>query len=144
MTTSLSRLKRMGRVGVAAMALSASMLVVAPATDAAAATAHNGVCESGEFCLYYLTDRSGSVSDFSGSIADYGATQPSCYEFRGVGAGQGLCVKNNAESVWNRSSHAVRVYFHSSYGGASQLFAAGEIGDLNATLFINNASHKFL
>jgi len=134
----------MGRLGVATVALAASLTVVAPVTEAAAATARNGSCESGEFCLYYLGNRTGSVSDFSGSVVNYGSTQPSCYEFRGPGLGQGQCVKNNAWSVWNRTSRAVRVYFNSNYGGPSQLFAAGQAGDLNSTLRDNNASHRLL
>ena len=104
MKTSLSQLKKMGRIGAAVVALSASMLVVAPATDAAAATARNGNCESGEFCYYWGAGKFGSVSDFSGTanFANYGTTQPTCYDFKGVGTGKGQCVKNNAGSVWNR------------------------------------------
>jgi murein DD-endopeptidase MepM/ murein hydrolase activator NlpD len=43
--------------------------------------------------------------------------------------------------VWNRTSKIVRVFFNSGYGGASQDFAAGAKGNLNATLKNNNASH---
>ena len=68
---------------------------------------------------------------------------PSCYDFKGAGNGKGLCVKNNAASVWNRSSKTVRVYFNSGYGGTYQSFAAGAKANLNATLKNNNASHKF-
>ena len=34
-----------------------------------------------------------------------------------------MCVKNNAASVWNRSSKTVRVYFNTDYAGAHQDFA---------------------
>jgi hypothetical protein len=119
------------------------LALVAPASPAAAATARNGVCESGEFCLYYLSNRTGSVSDFTGSVRNYGSSQPSCYEFRGPGAGQGQCVKNNAMSVWNRSSHAVTVYSESNYQGSSQTFASGQYGNLNSRLSNHNGSHKF-
>src|SRR5690349_11317790 len=85
-----------------------------------AATDRNGSCESGEFCLYYNSDNAGSVSDFGGSIADYGDSQPSCYEFKSAGNGQGVCVKNNAASVWNRTTKAVTVFYNSNYGGAKQ------------------------
>ena len=114
--------------------------VAAPAAHAA--TARNGVCETGEFCLYYNSYEAGSVSDFSTSISDYGATQPGCYEFKGTGAGQGLCVKNNAASVWNRTGKTVTVFYNSGYAGASQSFAAGVKGNLNSTLKNNNASHR--
>ena len=74
------------------------------AAPSAQAAARDGICESGEFCLYYNSDHAGSVSDFTTSITDYGASQPECYEFKGAGAGKGQCVKNNAASVWNRTS----------------------------------------
>lgn len=127
-------------VATAAIALVAPALVLA---TPAAAAGRDGVCNSGEFCLYFNSDQQGSVSDFTGSIADYGATQPGCYEFKGAGNGKGLCVKNNAASVWNRTSGPVTVYYNSGYGGASQGIAAGNQANLNATLKNENASHKF-
>ncbi|GIE87318.1 peptidase inhibitor family I36 protein [Actinoplanes regularis] len=121
-----------------ALAMTTSVLSVA---SPAMAAARDGVCDSGEFCYYYNSDEAGSVSDFTESIEDYGTTQPSCYEFKSAGNGQDLCVKNNAASVWNRTSKTVRVYYNSNFGGASQSFAAGAKGNLNATLKNNNASH---
>jgi len=123
----------------AAIAAAVPMLAASPAY----AASRDGICNSGEFCYYYNSDEAGSISDFTGSLADYGTTQPSCYDFKGAGNGKGLCVKNNAASVWNRSSQTVRVYFNSSYGGAYQSIAAGAKANLNATLKNNNASHKF-
>lgn len=127
-------------VGVAVAALAAAGAVVSAPASAAA---RDGVCDSGEFCYYYNSDHAGSISDFAGSVADYGTTQPSCYDFKGPGAGQGLCVKNNAASVWNRSSVKVRVYYNSGYAGASQDIASGSKVNLNSTLKNNNASHQF-
>ena len=71
----------------AALALTAPL--VASGSPAFAA-ARDGVCDSGEFCYYYNSDEAGSISDFTGSIGDYGATQPSCYEFKGAGNGKGV------------------------------------------------------
>src|SRR6476661_4659864 len=127
---------------VASLAVAAATPVLATSTPAFA-DSRDGVCESGEFCYYYNSDWAGSVSDFTGSIDDYGDTQPSCYEFKSAGNGQGLCVKNNAASVWNRSSVAVRVFYNSGYGGAYQEIAAGAKVNLNATLKNENASHDF-
>ncbi len=110
----------------------------------AAAAGRDGVCNSGEFCYYFNSGEAGSISDFTDSLDDYGTTQPSCYEFKGAGNGKGVCVKNNAASVWNRTSKTVRVYFNSNYAGAHQDFAAGAKGNLNATLKNNNASHELL
>jgi surface antigen len=125
---------------VAGTALAITAPFLATVTPAYAA-ARNGVCDSGEFCYYYNSGEAGSVSDFTGSLGDYGTTEPSCYDFKGAGAGKGVCVKNNAASVWNRTGQTVTVYFNSNYGGASQSFAAGAKGNLNATLKNNNASH---
>ncbi|MEV0660698.1 peptidase inhibitor family I36 protein [Actinomadura luteofluorescens] len=109
----------------------------------ASAAARDGKCDGGEFCYYYNSDNQGSISDFTGSVADYGTTQPSCYDFKGDGNGKGLCVKNNAASVWNNSTKTVRVYYNSNYGGSYQDFKAGAKGNLNATLKNQNASHEF-
>lgn len=125
---------------VAGTALTITAPNMTVATPAHAAV-RDGRCDSGEFCYYHNSNEAGSVSDFTTSIADYGTKQPSCYDFKGAGAGKGRCVKNNAAAVWNRTSQPVTVYFNSNYGGAHQSFAAGAKGDLNATLKNNNASH---
>ncbi|RLK61497.1 peptidase inhibitor family I36 protein [Actinokineospora cianjurensis] len=110
-------------------------------TPASAATARNGICEVGEFCLYWGQNRSGSVSDFATSIPNYGDNQPTCYEYKTPNLpGYGLCVKNNATSAWNRRSSTVTVYFNSNYGGASDPVGAGQARDLAST-YANNASH---
>lgn len=118
---------------------------MALAGTATAATARNGVCEVGEFCLYWGPDLTGSLSDFNGSISNYGDTQPTCYDFKSAGAGQGQCVKNNATSAWNRTtSNRVTVYFNSGYGGISDTYLPGEGGNLIAAMQNENASHKFV
>lgn len=112
------------------------------AATASAATARNGSCEDGEFCLFYNSDQAGSVSDFNTSVSNYGDEQPSCYDFKGAGNGKGLCVKNEAASVWNRTDSKVTVYFNSGYAGPSQTIAANSKANLNSTLKNENASHK--
>ncbi|NDU72716.1 hypothetical protein GWI34_08750 [Actinomadura sp. DSM 109109] len=124
----------------AAMAIGGAALV--PASSASAA-GRDGDCQSGEFCYYYNSDNQGSVSDFTGSVADYGTTQPTCYDFKGEGNGKGQCIKNNAASVWNNSGKTVRVYYNSNYGGSYQDFGPGAKGNLNSTLKNQNASHQF-
>ncbi|WP_460459322.1 peptidase inhibitor family I36 protein [Angustibacter peucedani] len=136
-------MKTLGKtLTTAGLALAVSVPALAASSPAFAAS-RDGVCNAGEFCYYYNSNEAGSVSDFTGSIDDYGTTQPSCYDFKGAGNGKGLCVKNNAASVWNRSSVAVRVFFNSGYGGSYQTIAAGDKANLNATLKNNNASHDF-
>ncbi|GAB3463747.1 CHAP domain-containing protein [Kineococcus endophyticus] len=124
---------------VATGLLAAGTLAVSAPAQAAV---RDGACNAGEFCLYFNSGQQGSVSDFTGSISDYGATQPSCYEFRGTGTGKGKCVKNNAASAWNRTGKPVTVFFNSGYGGAGQKIAAGAKAKLNATLKNENASHR--
>ncbi|MEW9527429.1 peptidase inhibitor family I36 protein, partial [Microbispora sp. NPDC049125] len=58
----------------AAMTLGGTALATA---SPASAASRNGVCESGEFCYYFNSNNQGSVSDFAGSVADYGTKQPS-------------------------------------------------------------------
>ncbi|MFE0458551.1 CHAP domain-containing protein [Kitasatospora sp. NPDC058965] len=128
---------------VAATAMAMALPLIGTSTPAFAAS-RDGVCDSGEFCYYYNSNEAGSLSDFTGSISDLGATEPTCYDFKSAGAGQGVCVKNNAASVWNRTNQTVRVYYNSGFGGASQDFAPGAKGNLNSTLKNNNASHQFL
>jgi len=131
---------------LAAAVVSAVVLLAAAVAFAApaSAAARDGQCNSGEFCYYFNSNQAGSISDFVDSLDDYGTTQPSCYEFRGAGAGKGICVKNNAASVWNRTGRTVRVYFNSNFAGAHQDFAPGARGNLNRTLKNNNASHQLL
>ncbi|PSK64659.1 hypothetical protein B0E53_03385 [Micromonospora sp. MH33] len=121
----------------------AAMLVAVSPTTASAATPRNGVCEGGEICFYYLDNLGGSLSDFTASVDNYGTTQPTCYDFKSAGSGQGQCIKNNARSAWNRSSRTVRVYYNSYYGGTYDDVAAGTWRNFN-NVYDNNASHKFL
>ncbi|WP_200961785.1 peptidase inhibitor family I36 protein [Terrabacter sp. Soil811] len=88
-------------IASAAVAAALTGAVVAAAPTAQAATARNGVCETGEFCLYYNSGNGGSLVDLANSQSDYG-TGSGCVTFVSAGNGQGQCVKNNAASVWNR------------------------------------------
>ena len=109
-----------------------------------AAVARNGVCEVGEFCLYFDHERTGSVSDFAGSISNYGDSQPTCYDLKGPGYGQGQCVKNNAISAWNRTtSYKVTVYYNSGYSGTEMTYYPGTWGDFIPQLQNENASQLF-
>ncbi|WP_216651368.1 peptidase inhibitor family I36 protein [Actinomadura litoris] len=126
-------------VAAAAAAIGGTAVAAAPPASAAD---RDGKCDSGEFCYYFNSGNKGSVSDFRGSVADYGAKQPGCYEFKGQGSGKGKCVKNAAASVWNRTGQTVRVYYNSDHGGIYQDFKKGEKGDLNPRLKNQNASHE--
>lgn len=136
-------LTRRAAVAVSTVALAASGLT-ALSTGAADAAGRDGVCDGSELCYYFNSNQAGSLSDFTGDIDDYGAGQPTCYDFKSAGNGKGLCVKNHAASVWNRSAKTVRVYFNSGFKGASQDVAPGAKVNLNATLKNNNASHQLV
>ena len=41
-----------------------------PKLRAAFAASRDGVCNTGEFCYYYNSGEAGSISDFTGSIAE--------------------------------------------------------------------------
>jgi Peptidase inhibitor family I36/Stage II sporulation protein len=138
-------MKNIGKSLLAGVVCAVVMLAGAVAfAGPASAASRDGSCNSGEFCYYFNSNEAGSVSDFADSLDDYGTTQPTCYEFKGAGAGRGICVKNNAASVWNRSGKTVRVYFNSNFAGAHQDFASGAKGNLNRTLKNNNASHQLI
>ncbi|MFC4010009.1 SpoIID/LytB domain-containing protein [Nonomuraea purpurea] len=139
----LRTVRMISRLAAATAAMALGGTVLATASPALAAD-RDGVCQTGEFCYYFNSNNQGSVSDFTGSVSDYSTAQPSCYDFKGAGAGKGKCIKNSAASVWNRSSKTVRVYFNSGYSGTYQDFAAGAKGNLNATLKNQNASHQFV
>ncbi len=125
----------------------ATAAIVAPslATSAPAfAAARDGHCNKGEFCYYFNSNQKGSVSDFKGSVSNYGTHQPTCYEFKGKGRGRHKCIKNHAASVWNRSGKKVRVYYNTGYQGPYQTIPAHSKRNLRPKLKNDNASHRFL
>lgn len=135
----------MSRITMALVAFVGVLVsLVAAGTTAHAATLRNGVCETGEFCYYYNSDYAGSVSDHGAQLADYGSTTPSCYTFRTPGkAGYGKCVKNNAASVFNRTTRTIRIYYGTGYAGKYLDIAAGAKRNLAGTALYNqNASHR--
>ncbi len=130
-------MKKMAIAGLGAAMLGIALLT-APAAQAA--TAKNGVCESGEFCLYYNSDHGGSLVDLANSQKTYG-TGAGCIEFVSTGSGKGQCVKNNTASVWNRESAVVTVFYKSDWAGSIDSIPSGAKVNLKSTLKNNNAGH---
>lgn len=123
---------------VATVALAASMLVTqAPAASAAA---RDGLCDFGEFCLYYGPDRTGSLVDFVNTQRDY-TESGGCIRFIRAGAGQNTCVQNNAASAWNRSGGPVSVFYNSDFGGVYDIIPNNTGPNLNDNVRKDNASH---
>ncbi len=127
------------RIALAA-AMGALLGSAVAVTPAQAATGQNGVCEPGEFCLYFNSGQKGSVADLARGFKTYG-TGADCVKFVSAGAGQGKCVKNEAASAWNRESSAVTVFRKSGWAGAIQGVAAGARVNLNSSLKNENAGH---
>lgn len=133
--------RRIVRTALAVCATAA--LAVSLASPATAATARNGVCESGEFCLYWGLRFTESVSDFNTSIPVYGESQPTCYEFKGDGRGQGTCVWHNAASAKNLTGGTVRLYMQESCVGAERWVIRPGIGVPDLSPHVNwNESHS--
>lgn len=127
---------------VRAAASVAAALVTASvfATPSHAATARNGVCESGEFCYYYnsANNGSGAISDFKTSLSAYGSSQPTCYEFKASSSsvpGYHQCIQHNAGGVWNRTGYPVRVRLAS---GSYTTIAPGSKRSLKGSAAYNN------
>jgi len=124
-------------------AISVAAGSVALAAPATAATTENGVCESGEFCYYYNSDEQGSMADLPAKVSDLGNNgSGGCYKFKTSGSGQGVCVKNNAASVQNRTGETVSVFYNSGYEGNTDTFNAGTSGNLNSLVKNENAAHR--
>jgi murein DD-endopeptidase MepM/ murein hydrolase activator NlpD len=132
--------RRRGLVALVVAALIDAATVITDTAPAQAATARNGVCETGEFCLYYNSDTSGSLSDFAGSVSDY-TPSTGCYKFISAGAGQGQCVKNNAASAKNLTGRYVTVFYNSGYSGPIDNFSPGADANLRDYLKNENAGH---
>jgi hypothetical protein len=128
------------RIVIATLSVVATVAASALIASPAQAASYNGVCETGEFCLYYNSGNQGSLRDFPGSIPSYGEGA-TCHKFISAGAGQGQCVKNNAASAWNRQAPPVTVFYKSGYAGAIDNFSPGSKADLRPALKNENAGH---
>lgn len=135
-----STLRSRALFGLSALLLAGSM--GAATTAQAAAPPRDGTCTTGEFCYYYSPNQAGGVSDFTTSVPGLGTNPATCETFISRGPGHGQCVRNNAASVWNRTSQPVTVHYTINYRGAYQTIAPGAKATLNANLRNNNAAHR--
>jgi len=106
----------------------------APATGPLApALVGNGICETGEFCLYRDFNRTGPVKDYLSGVDDNtydNNTWPI------VGGG----VNDEASSVWNRTNCKVRVFQHSDQNGSGKTIDAGGWTNLSGTPVGNDSA----
>ncbi len=129
-------MKRLAIMLAAGIAVIGVMVGQAPTATAAA---RNGVCEAGEFCLYFGDGSTGSLVDMTNSQPDYG-TGAGCITFVN-GTQAGSCVKNRAGSTWNRTGKPVYVFYSSDFGGTYDVIPDGAKVTLNANTYKNSASH---
>jgi hypothetical protein len=133
---SMARLAALTTTGLLA---GVTLLWTGPAAEAA--TYPNGVCDVGEFCLYYNSSSYGY-----GSLYDYPWNKPRLYStdtFVSAGAGQGQLVKNNAAAYWNRTQMKVDVYTGSGYSGSRGTVYPNSSGNFSAGYKNNVESFRF-
>jgi hypothetical protein len=110
----------------------ALLAATGPATPAAA-TQKNGVVESGEFGLYWLTGSSGLVFDLLFSDSDFN---------NDVFPGTSIPAANNTESYRNRDTFWWHVFTGAGYTGSHGCLPAGYVGDASAT-YRNNIESAY-
>lgn len=135
-------MKHRTAAGLGVLALAASGFAAIAMSSGAEAAQRDGKCQTGEFCYNYNSNLKGSWSDFTASVGDLGAKQPSCFEFKSAGAGKGKCVKNEAGGFWNRTNKNVTVYYNAGFAGKSATLKPGAKGKLPAAVYNDNAGHR--
>ena len=94
----------------------------------------NGVCESGELCLYYLTNYTPPIFDLYVSDSNFaGEYFP----------GTTTRADSNTRSYWNRDDLYWRVYYGYNYTGSSYCIAPGGYGNLPRYLWDNVSSARY-
>ncbi|HEU4421864.1 MAG TPA: peptidase inhibitor family I36 protein [Pilimelia sp.] len=124
--TALTTMLTAAAMGVLFLA-GGSPATATPSTGTIApAVVGNGICETGEFCLYRDANRTGPVKDYASGIDDntyVGNTWP-------IVGGK---VNDGASSVWNRTGCKVRVYQHADQNGSGKTIDAGGWTNLSGT-----------
>src|SRR3954454_12353952 len=118
---------RLAALGVASAAIAASALAVATPASAqptasartsigtASQSSEDGDCDYGDFCLYYNSNRHGSLWDTD----SYDRNLRNNY-FVSNGGGQDRKVTNDSASYWNRSDYDVYVCKLTSFNGGPE------------------------
>jgi hypothetical protein len=120
--------KRVSVFGVLASAAVAFALPVpVQAEEAGVADVGNGICNTGEFCIYRDANRSGPVLDFGKGADAVTYTKLSWPTTGGV-------VNDKVSSVWNRSSCRVKVFRNGKLQPPAQVFQPSAIANLKDTV----------
>jgi hypothetical protein len=120
---------------VAALAAVAVLGLGGPAQ----ARSYDGLCESGEVCLYWGYDYQGGVADFYNDIYNYKS-----FRFKGSGPGAGSSLNDNAASVRSKARFYEVEMCTDSYfrGECFDLGPGGEVPELGSA-FANELSSHF-
>ncbi|MFD0413834.1 peptidase inhibitor family I36 protein [Streptomyces sp. NPDC127108] len=131
------RIAKSVKAAVATAAASAAAVIglSAPA-DAAGG---DGVCQFGEWCLYYAVNLNGSLYDYSGADTNYGNEK-----FLTNGLGKGQTVANNAFSGDNENKTMyVQAFTGPNFTGTRGYAAPGAFGTFVQPYIGNLESHYF-
>jgi len=102
-------------------------------------TGKNGVCETGELCLYFLQDKTGAFLDLFLSDGNFGNDV-----LRGGGSGDLAPANNNTRSIRNQDSFYWRIYNGTNNTGTVILCTApGDVGNFTASLWDKASSASF-
>jgi hypothetical protein len=131
------------RTAVAVLAAALLGLAALMTTSAGSASAATGSCNSGEFCMWYLTGGTGGLYEFSGSDSNLNDDH---FE----NADESAIVGNNTESVRN-FGHSdpnglvdVVVYDGTGYTGAGLCVKQGGVKTLPTSWFNRIESYKWV
>ena len=132
---SKSKLKRLIGGGATGLTLALGAVLVAPSSPAMAG---NGVCGSGEWCIWVNDDGTGYGYDNALSDLDYrGDYYPT--------SGGTVAVDNSSKSVRNRGT-TYSIHFYTGYNTAGSVWSYpnnGPLYGLNSTFYLNGSGHIF-
>jgi hypothetical protein len=127
------------RIRAAMVVAAIAAVTVAGLGGPAQARSYDGLCESGEVCLYWGYDYYGGVADFYNDIYNYKS-----FRFKGSGPGAGSSLNDNAASVRSKARfYEVEMCTDSLFRGQCfDLGPGGEVPELSPT-FANELSSHF-
>jgi hypothetical protein len=126
-------LRRTAVTGTVALAATAGL--VGLAAPASAEVGKNGVCETGDLCLYFQTQQRGPVFDLFSADANF---NPETFP------GTQIAANNNTRSYRNRDNFYWRVYDGPNFTGTEILcIAPGDRGNFSTRDYDRASSARF-
>jgi len=128
-----SRTSLSARAAAVGTALAVAGGLAVAAAPSASAAGKDGICQTGELCLYYLTDFRRPVFDLFVSDGDFRNDR-----FPGTT----ISANNNTESFWSRDTFTWDVYTGTFRTGARGIIPPGRSGNFSLT-FKNTVSSAY-